>query len=144
MSITALMNRADILSEYNYMWHGQTLSENYGATEEMMNEFWELVAERIDEAYMKDYEETYHIAHEGSCEPNATFISLCGLSIDRDTIDTAIAELEVKNVEEWLDTTVEKLEEVINRVSDDMNKILDEIVKKHHLTYIEVAQKRGL
>ena len=131
MSITALMKRVEQCSEDNYMWHGQSLSENYGATEEMMNEFWELVAERIDEAY--------HIAHEGSCEPNATFISLCGLSIDRDTIDSAIAELEVTNVEEWLDTTVEKLEEVINRVSDDMNKILDEIVKKHNLTYIEVA-----
>ncbi len=104
----------------------------------MMNEFWELVAKRIDEAYMKDYEETYHIAHEGSCEPNATFISLCGLSIDRDTIDSAIAELEVTNVEEWLDTTVEKLEEVIKRVKEDMNKILDEIVAKYNLTYTEI------
>lgn len=77
MSITALKNQADILSEHNYMWHGETLSENYGASKEIMNEFWELVTKRIDEA--------------------------------------------------------------IDRVSDDMNKILDEIVKKHNLTYIEVA-----
>lgn len=138
MSIKALMERVEQFSEDNYMWHGQSLSENYGATEEMMNEFWELVAERIDEAYMKDYEETYHIAHEGSCEPNATFISLCGLSIDRDTIDSAIEELEVTNVEEWLETTVEKLEEVISRVTADMGKIQDEIVAKYNLTYTEI------
>lgn len=65
-------------------------------------------------------------------------LSLCGLSIDRDTIDSAIEELGVTNVEEWLDTTVEKLEEVIERVSDDMNKILDEIVAKYNLTYTEI------
>ena len=138
MSIKALMERVEQCSEDNYMWHGQSLSENYGATEEMMNEFWELVAERIDEAYMKDYEGTYHIAHEGSCEPNATFISLCGLSIDRDTIDSAIEELEVTNVEEWLETTVEKLEEVISRVTADMGKIQDEIIAKYNLTYTEI------
>ena len=137
MSITALMNREDILTDDNYMWHGETLSDNYGASEEIMNEFWELVTERIDEAYMKDYE-AYHITHEESCEPNATYIGLCGFSIDRDTIDTAITELEVTNVEEWLETTVEKLEEVTKRVSEDMDKILDEVVKKHNLTYTEI------
>ena len=130
MSITALMNRVDILTDDNYMWHGETLSDNYGASEEIMNEFWELVTERIDEAY--------HITHEESCEPNATYIGLCGFSIDRDTIDTAITELEVTNVEEWLETTVEKLEEVTKRVSEDMDKILDEVVKKHNLTYTEI------
>ena len=138
MSIRALMSRVDICADENYMWHGETLCDNYGATEEMMNEFWELVVERIDEAYMKDYEEKYHIAHEESCEPNATFISLCGLSIDRGTIDSAIAELEVTNVEEWLETTVEKLEEVISRVTADMDKIQDEIVAKYNLTYTEL------
>ncbi len=137
MSITALMNRVDILTDDNYMWHGETLSDNYGASEEIMNEFWELVTERIDEAYMKGYE-NYHITHEESCEPNATYIGLCGFSIDRDTIDTAITELEVTNVEEWLETTVEKLEEVTKRVSEDMDKILDEVVKKHNLTYTEI------
>lgn len=137
MSITALMNRVDILTDDNYMWHGETLSDNYGASEEIMNEFWELVTKRIDEAYMKDYE-AYHITHEESCEPNATYIGLCGFSIDRDTIDTAITELEVTNVEEWLETTVEKLEEVTKRVSEDMDKILDEVVKKHNLTYTEI------
>jgi hypothetical protein len=137
MSITALMNRVDILTDDNYMWHGETLSDNYGASKEIMNEFWELVTERIDEAYMKDYE-SYHITHEESCEPNATYIGLCGFSIDRDTIDTAITELEVTNVEEWLETTVEKLEEVTKRVSEDMDKILDEVVKKHNLTYTEI------
>ena len=137
MSITALMNRVDILTDDNYMWHGETLSDNYGASEEIMNVFWELVTERIDEAYMKDYE-SYHITHEESCEPNATYIGLCGFSIDRDTIDTAITELEVTNVEEWLETTVEKLEEVTKRVSEDMDKILDEVVKKHNLTYTEI------
>lgn len=138
MSITALMKRVDICEDENYMWHGETLVENYGATEEMMNEFWKLVVERIDEAYMKDYEEKYHISHEESCEPNATFISLCGLSIDRGTIDTAIVELDVTNVEEWLDTTVKKLEEVIKRVNKDMEKIQDEIVAKYNLTYTEI------
>lgn len=137
MSITALMNRVDILTDDNYMWHGETLSDNYGASEEIMNEFWELVTKRIDEAYMKDYE-AYHITHEESCEPNATYIGLCGFSIDRNTIDTAITELEVTNVEEWLETTVEKLEEVTKRVSEDMDKILDEVVKKHNLTYTEI------
>lgn len=137
MSITALMNRVDILTDDNYMWHGETLSDNYGASEEIMNEFWELVTERIDEAYMKDYE-AYHITHEESCESNATYIGLCGFSLDRDTIDTAIMELEVTNIEEWLETTVEKLEEVTKRVSEDMDKILDEVVKKHNLTYIEI------
>ena len=87
---------------------------------------------------MKDYEEKYHIAHEESCEPNATFISLCGISIDRDTIDTAISELNVTNIEEWLETTVEKLEEVISRVTADMDKIQDEIVAKYNLTYTEI------
>ena len=37
MSITKLMNRADELSEINYMWHGRELREHYGATQEMMN-----------------------------------------------------------------------------------------------------------
>ena len=139
MSIKALKDRAEILSEYAYMWHGQSLSENYGATEEIMNEFWELVTKRIDEAYMKDYE-AYHITHEESCEPNATYIGLCGWAIDGETVDSAIEELEItEDVEEWLDTTIKKLDEVIDRVSDDMNTILDEIVKKHNLTYIEVA-----
>ena len=82
MSITALMKRVEQCSEDNYMWHGQTLSENYGANVEIVNEFWELVAERIDEAYMKDYE-TYHITHEDSCEPNTTYIGLCGAEIGR-------------------------------------------------------------
>lgn len=139
MSITALKNRADVLSGYAYMWHGETLSDNYGASEEIMNEFWELVAERIDEAYMKEYE-AYHITHEESCEPNATYIGICGWAIDGEAIDSAIKELEIKEgLEEWLETTIEKLDEVIDRVSDDMNKILDEIVKKHNLTYTEVA-----
>lgn len=137
MSITALKNRADVLSDYAYMWHGETLSDNYGASEEIMNEFWELVTKRIDEAYMKEYE-PYHITHEESCEPNATYICLCGWSIDSETIDSAIKELEIKEgLEEWLDTTIEKLEEVIDRVSDDMNKILDEIVEKYNLTYVD-------
>lgn len=136
MSITALKNNADILSDYAYMWHGETLYDNYGATEEIMNEFWELVTERIDEAYMEEYK-AYHITHEESCEPNATYIGLCGMSIDSLTIDYAIEELEVTNVEEWLDTTIEKLDEVISRVSNDMDKILDEIVEKYNLTYVD-------
>ena len=118
------------------MWHGETLHDNYGATEEIMNEFWELVTERIDEAYMEEYK-AYHITHEESCEPNATYIGLCGMSIDSETIDYAIEELEVTNVEEWLDTIIEKLDEVISRVSKDMDKILDEIVEKYNLTYEE-------
>lgn len=137
MSITALMNRADMLSEDNYMWHGQTLSDNYGASEEIMNEFWTEVYNRIDESYMKDYE-AYHITHEDSCERNATYIGLCGWSIDRDAVNDVIAELEVTNVEEWLDTTIKKLDEVISRVSNDMDKILDEIVEKYNLTYTEI------
>lgn len=137
MSITALMNRADMLSEYNYMWHGQTLSDNYGASEEVMNEFWTEVYNRIDESYMKDYE-AYHITHEDSCERNATYIGLCGWSIDRDAVNDVIAELEVTNVVEWLDTTIKKLDEVISRVSKDMDKILDEIVEKYNLTYTEI------
>ena len=137
MSIRALMNRADILSEDNYMWHGQTLSDNYGASEEIMNEFWKLVVERIDEAYMKDYE-AYHITHEESCEPKATYIGLGGWSIDRDAVNDVIAELEVTNVEEWLETTLEKMEEVIKRVNKDMEKIQDEIVAKYNLTYTEI------
>lgn len=138
MSITALKNNADILSDYAYMWHGETLHDNYGATEEMMNEFWELVVERIDEAYMEEYK-AYHITHEESCEPNATYIGLCGMSIDSLTIDYAIEQLEItEDLEEWLDTTIEKLDEVISRVSKDMDKILDEIIEKYNLTYTEI------
>lgn len=136
MSITALKNNADILSEHNYMWHGETLSDNYGASEEIMSEFWGMVTKRIDEAYMEEYK-AYHITHEESCNPNATYIGLCGMSIDSEAIDYAIEELEVTNVEEWLDTTIEKLDEVISRVSKDMNKILDEIVEKYNLTYVD-------
>ena len=136
MSITVLKNNADILSEHAYMWHGETLHDNYGATQEMMNEFWELVTKRIDEAYMEEYK-AYHITHEESCEPYATYIGLCGMSIDSETIDYAIEELEVTNVEEWLDTTIEKLDEVIDRVKADMDKILDEIVEKYNLTYVD-------
>ena len=135
MSITALKNYADILSNYNYMWHGEELSDKYGASEEIMNEFWKLMEERIDGVYMKDYE-AYHIAHEESCEPNVTYISLCSMSIDSEAIEYAIEKLNIKEgLEEWLDTTIKKLDEVIDRVSDDMNKILDEIVKKYNLTY---------
>ena len=138
MSIRALKDRADILSEYNYMWHGETLCDNYGASKEIMNEFWELVTKRIDEAYMEDYK-AYHITHEESCEPNATYIGLCGMSIDSETIDYAIEELEItEGLEEWLDTTIEKLDEVIDRVTADMDKILDEIVAKYNLTYTEL------
>ena len=138
MSITTLKNNADILSDYAYMWHGETLHDNYGATEEIMNEFWELVTKRIDEAYMEEYK-AYHITHEESCEPNATYIGLCGISIDSLTIDYAIEELEItEDLEEWLDTTIEKLDEVISRVSKDMDKILDEIVEKYNLTYTEI------
>lgn len=138
MSITALKNNADILSDYAYMWHGETLHDNYGATEEMMNEFWELVVERIDEAYMEEYK-AYHITHEESCEPNATYIGLCGMSIDSLTIDYAIEQLEItEDLEEWLETTIEKLDEVISRVSKDMDTILDEIVAKYNLTYTEI------
>ena len=138
MSIKALKDRADILSDYAYMWHGETLSDNYGASEEIMNEFWELVTRRIDEAYMEDYK-AYHITHEESCEPNATYIGLCGMSIDSETIDYAIEELEItEGLEEWLDTTIEKLDEVIDRVTADMDKIQDEIVAKYNLTYTEI------
>ena len=63
---------------------------------------------------------------------------LCGWAIDGEAIDCAIKEVEITDeLEEWLDTTVEKLEEVIERVSDDMNKILDEIVEKYNLTYVD-------
>jgi hypothetical protein len=137
MSITALKDNADILSEHNYMWHGETLCDNYGATQEMMNEFWELVTKRIDEAYMEEYK-AYHITHEESCNPNATYIGLCGMSIDSEAIDYAIEELGIKeDLEEWLDTTIEKLDEVINRVKADMDKILYEIVEKYNLTYVD-------
>lgn len=137
MSITALKNNADILSEHNYMWHGETLSDNYGASKEIMDEFWEMVTKRIDEAYMEEYK-AYHITHEESCNPNATYIGLYGMSIDSETIDYAIKELEIKeDLEEWLDTTIEKLDEVIDRVKADMDKILAEIVEKYNLTYVD-------
>ena len=137
MSITTLMNNADILADYDYMWHGETLHDNYGATEEMMNEFWEMVTKRIDEAYMKDYEE-YHITHEESFEPNATYIGLCGMSVDSETVRYASKVLEItEDLEEWLEITIEKLDEVISRVSKDMDKILDEIVEKYNLTYVD-------
>ena len=58
------------------------------------------------------------------------------MSIDSEAIEYAIEKLNIKEgLEEWLDTTIKKLDEVIDRVSDDMNKILDEIVKKYNLTY---------
>lgn len=137
MSITALKDRAYTLSDYAYMWHGEALYDNYGASEEIMTEFWNEVYNRIDGAYMKDYE-AYHITHEESCEPNATYIGLCGWAIDGDVIDCAIEELEItEDLEEWLDTTIEKIEEVIDRVSNDMDKILDEIVEKYNLTYVD-------
>ena len=137
MSITTLMNNADILADYDYMWHGETLCDNYGASEEIMNEFWELVAERIDGAYMKDYE-AYHITHEESFEPNATYIGLCGMSVDSETVRYASKVLEIKeDLEEWLEITIKKLDEVISRVSKDMDKILDEIVEKYNLTYVD-------
>lgn len=137
MSITALKDRAYTLSDYAYMWHGEALYDNYGASEEIMTEFWNEVYNRIDGAYMKDYE-AYHITHEESCEPNATYIDLCGWAIDGDVIDCAIEELEItEDLEEWLDTTIEKIEEVIDRVSNDMDKILDEIVEKYNLTYVD-------
>ena len=60
------------------------------------------------------------------------------MSIDSETIDYAIKELEIKeDLEEWLDTTIEKLDEVIDRVKADMDKILAEIVEKYNLTYVD-------
>lgn len=136
MSITKLMNRADELSEINYMWHGRELRENYGATQEMMNEFWEAVDKRVDSNYMKEYEE-FHIAHEESCEQDLTYISLCGISVDSFAVQKAIDELEVENVEEWLEVTIKKLEEVIKRVTNDFDKIQGEIITRYNLIYVE-------
>lgn len=138
MSITKLMNRADELSEINYMWHGRELRENYGATQEMMNEFWEAVEKRVDNNYMKEYEE-FHIAHEDSCEKDLTYISLCGVSVDSFAVKEAIDELELEeeDVEEWLEVTIKKLEEVIKRVTNDFDKIQGEIITRYNLIYVE-------
>lgn len=140
MSITKLLDRADELSEINYMWHGRELRVNYGATQEMMNEFWEAVDKRVDSNYMKEYEE-FHIAHEESCERDLTYISLCGVSVDSFAVQNAIDELEVENVEEWLDTTIEKLEEVIKRVTNDFDKIQGEIITRYNLIYVESEEE---
>lgn len=140
MSITKLLDRADELSEINYMWHGRELRVNYGATQEMMNEFWEAVDKRVDSNYMKEYEE-FHIAHEESCERDLTYISLCGVSVDSFAVQNAIDGLEVENVEEWLDTTIEKLEEVIKRVTNDFDKIQGEIITRYNLIYVESEEE---
>lgn len=140
MSITKLLDRADELSEINYMWHGRELRVNYGATQEMMNEFWEAVDKRVDSNYMKEYEE-FHIAHEESCERDLTYISLCGVSVNSFAVQNAIDELEVENVEEWLDTTIEKLEEVIKRATNDFDKIQGEIITRYNLIYVESEEE---
>lgn len=139
MSIKKWLDRADDLSECNYMWQGFELRTCYGATEDMMQEFWELVDKRIDSNYMKEYEKD-HIAHEESCNGrDLTYISLCGVSIDGQAVEDAIDELEIEdeNVEEWLEFIVEKLAEVIGKVNNDMNKIQGEIISKYNLVYVE-------
>lgn len=140
MSITKLLDRADELSEINYMWHGRELRKNYGATQAMMNEFWKAVDKRVDSNYMKEYEE-FHIAHEESCEKELTYISLCGVSVDSFAVLNAIDELEVENVEEWLDMTIKKLEEVIKRVTNDFDKIQGEIITRYNLIYVESEEE---
>ena len=140
MSITKLLDRANDLSEINYMWHGRELRENYGATQEMMNEFWGAVDKRVDSNYMKEYEE-FHIAHEESCERDLTYISLCGISVDSFAVQEAIDELKVEDVEEWLDMTIEKLEEVIKRVTNDFDKIQGEIITRYNLIYVESEEE---
>ena len=139
MSIKKWLDRADDLSECNYMWQGFELRTCYGATEDMMQEFWELVDKRIDSNYMKEYEKD-HIAHEESCNGrDLTYISLCGVSIDGQAVEDAIDELEIEdeNVEEWLEFIIGKLTEVIGKVNNDMNKIQGEIISKYNLVYVE-------
>jgi hypothetical protein len=139
MSIEKWLDRADDLSEDNYMWQGFELRTCYGATEDMMQEFWELVDKRIDSNYMKEYEKD-HIAHEESCnERDLTYISLCGVSVDRQAVEDAIDELEIEdeNIEEWLEIIVGKLTEVIGKVNNDMNKIQGEIISKYNLIYVD-------
>lgn len=137
MGITSLLKRADRCSESSYFWQGRELKENYGATEKMMEEFWKRVDARIDNEYMKEYEE-YRIAYGKSDEEDVTYISLCGSSIDRDTVEGTLDEFEVdEDVEGWLIFIIEKLEDVIWKVNDDMNKIQGEIISKYNLVYVE-------
>lgn len=141
MSITSLLKRADRCSERSYFWQGRELRENYGATEDMMQEFWECVDARIDSDYMKEYEE-YRIAYGKSDEEDVTYISICGTSIDRDTVEGTLDEFEIdEDVEGWLDFIIEKLEEVVWKVNEDMNKIQGEIITKYNLIYVESEEK---
>lgn len=132
MSMRTLMKRLEICGEHNYMCHGEILKEDFGATKEIMEEFWNNVIEQINKSYMNGYK-SFYIEHKESSEPNITYISLYGLSPDRNNIYKVASELGVEPDEEWLDTTVQKLEEVINRVDKDMSKIQEEIVIKYNL-----------
>lgn len=137
MGITSLLKRADRCSESSYFWQGRELKENYGATEKMMEEFWKRVDARIDSDYMKEYEE-YRIAYGKSDAEDVTYITLCGSSIDRETVEGTLDEFEIEEgIEEWLVFIVEKLEEVVWKVNDDMNKIQGEIISKYNLVYVD-------
>lgn len=141
MGITSLLKRADRCSELSCFWQGRELQENYGATEDMMQEFWERVDARIDSDYMKEYEK-YRIAYGKSDAEDVTYISICGASIDRDTVEGTLDEFKIdEDVEGWLDFIIEKLEEVVWKVNDDMNKIQGEIISKYNLIYVESEEE---
>lgn len=141
MGITSLLKRADRCSGSSYFWQGRELKENYGATEKMMEEFWKRVDARIDSDYMKEYEE-YRIAYEKSDAEDVTYISLCGSSIDRETVEGTLDEFEIEEgIEEWLVFIVEKLEEVVWKVNEYMNKIQGEIITKYNLIYVESEEE---
>lgn len=135
MSLEKLMERADVLLDECEMWHGHSLYFEYRASKEMMNEFWELVTKRIDEAYMEEYK-AYHITHEESGEPHATYIGLCGGAVDRDAVKHAIEKLGItEGVGKWVEETLDKVEEVAKRVRKDMDSITEEFIAKYNLTY---------
>lgn len=138
MSITSLLKRIDRCSERSYFWQGRELQENYGATEKMMEEFWKRVDACIDSDYMKEYE-GYRIAYGKSDEKDVTYISLCGASISRKTVEGSLGEFEIEDedLELCLMFIIEKLEEVVWKVNDDMNKIQGEIISKYNLVYVD-------
>lgn len=127
----SLRNRFNKLADDDSFYYAEGLYDYYGATDEIVEEFNQLVNERVEPLLVGCDELGISLEEYGSA--CGSYIGLGGCNLDFDTIDEAMEELGVENVIEWLEKVVKKLETLIPEVRKVFEEAQNEIVKKYGL-----------
>lgn len=128
-----LISRFNKIAEESYMYQGRVLLVGYNATDEVFGEFIEKAVDRAS-SFLGGCEEL-GITLEDSSEDGAMYIGLCACSLDEETLEEALEELEVENPEQWLRQVVEKLEKITGEIERVFTEEQEKVIEKYGLTY---------